>query len=181
MPGALRRARATASSTTRSSRTPSVTEGQIASGQLDQIVDQGAELLGLLDHVGQHVIALVGLELAAGQQHLDVGAQARHRGAELVRGVGDELALGTDRFVEVVAGMLEALEHRVEARGQLSDLVVGMDVDAAAEILGLADVLGGLGHLGQRREDPARGGAPERGGEGDAARAQQDEDRRAGG
>ena len=48
-------------------------------------------------------------------QHLDVRAQARDGRAELVRGVGDELALGVHRGVQRVHRALERVEHRVEA------------------------------------------------------------------
>ena len=132
MLGALRRARATDSSTIRSSRTSSAAlGGQVAAGELDQVADERAQLLALLDDVGEQPLAVLVVELGAGQQHLDVGAQAGHRRAQLVRGVGDELALGAHRFVERGARVLEALEHRVEAGRQLADLVVGVDREAA--------------------------------------------------
>ena len=136
-----------------------IAAGLVAAGQLDQVVDERAQLLGLLDHVGEQAAAVLGVELAALEQHLDVRAQARHRRAQLVRGVGDELALGAHRFVERVARALQAVEHRVEAGRQLADLVVGVDAQAAGEVLGLADVLGGLRDLAERAQD-APGGQP---------------------
>jgi hypothetical protein len=51
-----------------------------------------------------------------GEGHVDLGAQHRQRGPQLVAGVGDEAALR-------VEGRLEAFEHRVEGVGQLGDLV----------------------------------------------------------
>ena len=88
-------------------------------------------------------------------EHLDVRAQRRHRRAQLVRGVGDELALGGDRA-------LQRVEHRVEARGQLADLVLARDLDPAAEVLGLRDVARRLGHAHHRGHEAARGEPPER-------------------
>ena len=103
------------------------------------------------------------------EQDLDVGAQAGDRRAQLVRGVGDELALGAHRLVQRLARGLEAVEHRVEAGGELAHLVVGVDVEALGEVLGLADLLGDVGHLGQRRQHAAGGHAAEDRGERDAA------------
>ena len=49
----------------------------VAAGELDQVADEPAELLGLLDHVAQRAARRSpSVELAAGQQDLDVGAQA---------------------------------------------------------------------------------------------------------
>ena len=156
MPGALRRARASDSAATPSRRTSSVVGARlVAAGELDQVADERAELLALLDDVGEQAPAILGLELDLLEQDLDVGAQARHRRAQLVRGVGDELALGADGLVERLARGLQAVEHRVEVGGELADLVVGVDVDAPGEVVGLADLLGDLGHLGQRRQHPA--------------------------
>ena len=88
-----------------------------------------------------------------------------------MRGVGDQLPLGPDRLVELVARALQAHEHRVEASGQLADLVVGVNVNAAGEVLGLGDVLGRLRDLGQRRQHAPRGQTPEHERERDAAGA----------
>ena len=54
------------------------------------------------------------------------------------------------------ARLLEPLEHLVEAGRELADLVVGVDREALAEVVGLADQLGGVRHLRQRAR--ARGG-----------------------
>ncbi len=110
-----------------------------------------------------------------GHQHLDVRAQARDRRAQLVRGVGHELSLRAHRLVERGTRALEALDHRVEARGKLAHLVVGVVLDPAREVLGFGDVLRGLGDLGQRREHAPCRQASEAGGERDPARAQQEQ------
>ncbi len=143
----------------------------VAARQLDQVAHERRQLLALLDDVGEQAAAVLRVELAALEQHLDVRPQARNRRAQLMRGVGDQLALGAHRLVERRAGALQPVEHGVEAPGELADLVVGVDPDAPAQVLGLADVLGRLGDLAQRREHPARGDPAERGGERDARRA----------
>ncbi len=89
----------------------------VAARELDQVGDEHAELGRLLLDVLQQPRALVGRQRLGLGQHLDVRAQAGDRRAQLVRGVGDELALGGDRA-------LERVEHRVEVLGQLADLVV---------------------------------------------------------
>ena len=93
-----------------------------------------------------------------------------------MRGVGDQLALGAHRLVERRARALEPLEHRVEARGELADLVVGVDPQPVREVVGLADLLGGLSDLGERREHAAGGDPTERGRERDPAGAQEEQD-----
>ena len=85
-----------------------------------------------------------------------------------MRGVGHELALGGDRA-------LERVEHRVEVRGQLADLVLGLDLDPPPEVLGRGDVPRGLGDVHDRRDDVARGEPPERDREPDAADADERE------
>jgi hypothetical protein len=115
----------------------------VAARELDDVGDQRAELLGLGADVLQQPAPVVGGQLAAREQHLDVRAQRRDRRAQLVRRVGDELALRVGGVVERTARPLERVEHRVEARRHPPDLVVAGDLDAPAEILGLGDVLRG--------------------------------------
>ena len=124
-PGARRRTRATARSTTSARSTGSTDVGQrLVAGQLDQVADQRGQLLDLGAHVVEQLGAglrrqprrrLVGL----GEQ-VEVGAQRGERGAQLVAGVGDQLALP-------VARGGQRGEHLVERRGQPGDLVVALD------------------------------------------------------
>ena len=132
-------------------------------GQRDEVGDEVAELLGLLDDVVEQRAAVGLAHRRRVAQDLDVRAQRGHRRAQLVRGVGHELALLGLRG-------LQAREHRVEARGHAPDLVVAVRVDAPAEVAGGLDVLGRLGQLGHRgddapREQPAHAGR-ERGADG---------------
>lgn len=73
-----------------------------------------------------------------------------------MRRVGDELALGGDRVGQCRAGGLQVVEHGVEAIGHAPDLVVAAVLDAAREVVGRLDVLGRVGHLGDRRQDLTR-------------------------
>src|SRR5499427_5774910 len=65
----------------------------VAAGQVDQVPDQAGELFDLRDDVLEQPVAVGSLEVRGALQYLDVRAKARKRGAELVGGVGDELAL----------------------------------------------------------------------------------------
>ncbi len=90
------------------------------------------------------------------------------RGAQLVRRVGDELALCAIR-------VLEPGEHRIEARGQATELVAAADLDPLREIAGLRHTLGGLGQPADRRQRRARHDQPEAGGDSDSAERDRDE------
>ena len=114
----------------------------LAAREFDQIVHQQRQLLDLLDHVGEQALAFVGLHVVRLLQDLDVRAQAGDGRAQLVRGVGHQLALRVHGCVERAHRALERVEHRVEARRQAPDLVFPGGLDPAAEILGEGDVLG---------------------------------------
>ena len=101
------------------------------------------------DHVAQQRAPLALLELGAGEQDLHVGAQRGHRGAQLVRGVGHEPALGGLRG-------LHAVEHGVEALRHAPDLVLAARPDAATEVAGGLDVLGRARELGDRAGSTGR-------------------------
>ena len=90
------------------------------------------------------------LPVRLGEQ-VEVGAQRRQRGAQLVPGVGDELALP-------VARGGQRGQHRVERARQPGDLVVALDLDRV-ELLGAGDVLGGVGQPAHRSQAVA-GDAP---------------------
>ena len=97
--------------------------GLLAAGEFDQVVHQQRQLADLLDDVGQQALAFVDLHVLRLLEDLDVRAQAGDGRAQLVRGVGDQLALGVDGRVERAHRVLERVEHRVEADRQAPDLV----------------------------------------------------------
>ena len=68
-----------------------------AAGQLDDVAHERRQLVELRDDVGAQALA-IGLGQPVGVlQHLDVGAQAGDRRAQLVAGVRDEVALRLGR------------------------------------------------------------------------------------
>ena len=81
----------------------------LRAGELDQLRDERRHLAELLDHVAEQPLAVLRRERPLAGEHLDVRAQARQRGTQLVGSVRDELPLGAAR-------LLERREHRVEAR-----------------------------------------------------------------
>ena len=114
------------------------------SKRLDQaflLLADGEELLA---RVPVGVDARVGI--AEGE--LEQGALEREGGAQLVRGVGDELSLRLE-------GRLEAGEQSVDGGAELLELVVGpFEVEPAVEVAG-GDVAGGLGDRAQRAQGAA--------------------------
>ena len=69
--------------------------GVAVAGELDEVGDEVAELLGLLDDVVEQRVALGLRQVRRVAQDLDVRAQARDRRAQLVRRVGDQPPLGS--------------------------------------------------------------------------------------
>ena len=115
-PGAWRRARSTASATSASSRTSSRT-GRARRRARARSGRRPARRAPRPGPARRRAAARARRRRAGLGQHLDVGAQRGDRRAQLVRGVGHELALGGDRA-------LQRVEHRVEAGRELADLVV---------------------------------------------------------
>ena len=133
----------------------------IAARELDELGDEHGHLLELLGDVAQQALALSGRQLLVPREHLDVGAQARQRRAQLVRGVGDELSLRLRR-------RLERREHRVEGRGEARELVAPVLLDSPREVARLRHLLSGVGETAHRREHRARDDDAKRGGDGHA-------------
>jgi hypothetical protein len=127
--------------------------GGLAAREIDEVVGEAGQLRGLRGGAIEQRAATLARDVGVVAQDLDVRAQAGDRRTQLVRRVGDELALDAHRLGERV-------EHCVEARGQAGDLVVAVDLDAAREVAGLRDVVGGGGELAQRRDRPRRTSRP---------------------
>jgi hypothetical protein len=85
-------------------------------GELHDVADERGELVELLDDVPAQTLAILGLQARGVLEDLDVGAQGGDRGAQLVAGVGDQVALGLQRARECV-------ERGVEAGGEPGELV----------------------------------------------------------
>jgi hypothetical protein len=97
--------------------------GAGAAGELDHVGHERGQLVELPDHVRPQGLALMGGQAVGLAKGLDVGAQAGDRRAQLVAGVGDQLALGLD-------GALERVERRVEAAREAGELVPARRVHA---------------------------------------------------
>ena len=65
-------------------------------GEQQQVVDQPADAGDLALHVLLGAAHVVGGRVLLGGQHLELAADHRDRRAQLVRGVGDELALALE-------------------------------------------------------------------------------------
>ena len=102
-------------------------------------------------------LALLALEHLLEQ--LEVGQHGGQGRAQLVRGVGDELALAREGRLRLGSRLVERVEHPVQRAGELGDLVLGLRVgDAARGVAGALDRARGLGQLGDRSHRAARGG-----------------------
>ena len=141
-----------------------------AARELDDVADERGQLVELRDDVGAQALAL-GLGQPVGVlEHLDVGAQAGDRRAQLVAGVGHEVALRLDRA-------LERVERRVEAAREAGELVLALDLEPLREVGVGRQRLGAAGEARDRRERGARDDAAEHGRheDADAADGEQDE------
>ena len=140
----------------------------VAPRQVDEVPHQDGQLVDLALDLLEQALAL-GRRQIAGAQHLEIRPQRRDRRAELVRGVGHELALRPRGVLERAGGLLQRVQHGVERVGEARELVVARGIDPAAEILGLGDVLGGLRQPLHRRHCRARHEPAEHHGEGHSA------------
>ena len=136
--------------------------GLVVAGELDEVADQRGQLLQLRDEIRAQPVAVAGVGRTAAGEHLEVGPQRGERRAQLVRGVGDELALRPLRA-------LERLEHRVERGRQARDLVIPAGRDPPREVARAGHVLRRLGELGHRPDRRAGGEPGEERGEHDPA------------
>ena len=140
-------------------------------GEVDQVADEVGQLLELVDDVGEQRAAVLVGEQVGVDEDLDVGAEAGERRAELVGGVGDELALGVHRS-------LERREHLVEAGGEGGELVVAVGVDPPAQVAGRGHLLGGPAEALDGRHRGPGDQVAERAGEPDPPEADECEDHR---
>ena len=125
---------------------------RVGAGQEQQVAHQPAHPPGRAQR-GLGRLGLLAVELLG--QQLEVGQHAGQRRAQLVRGVGDELALAVEHRQGVAARGVERREHSLQRPGQLGDLVLGLGMgDAAARVPGALDLPGGVGQLDDRAHRP---------------------------
>ena len=134
----------------------------------EHVLHEAAHALDLQRHELLDAPHLGRVGLVGEGEHLELAADDRQRGAQLVRGVGDERRLAVER-------VLEAVEHVVEGLGQHAHLVVaGGDLHPRAEVAGV-DARRHARHAPQRGRH-ARGdreAARERGQDRERAREQE--------
>ena len=144
---------------------------RVLARELDDIADEGAQLVDLGPYVRQQCGPLDGVQgratlgglAVALREEVQVGAQARQRGAQLVPGVGNQPVLP-------IAGLGQRGEHRVEADRESGDLVIG---GAGVDLDGLGparpgDVLRGGGQPPDRSQPRPGDDEAGEGGESDA-------------
>ena len=119
----------------------------VAPGQLGQVAHDVGQLLQLHEDVVDQHGAVLGAQLVDPADHLEVGAQAGERGAQLVRGVEHQLALGAPR-------RLERLEQPVEGAAEPAQLVGAARLEPARDVGRLGQV---LDRVGERVERDQRG------------------------
>ena len=123
--------------------------GLVGVGEQEQILDQPLHAIDLGARDPLHAPDLVGVRILLHGQDLELAAEDRQRRPQLVRGVGQERVLPSER-------LLQRVEHLVERPGQDADLVV-----AAAELhprteVALLDPPGHARHPAQRRRHAGR-------------------------
>ena len=111
--------------------------------QEQQVVHEPGHAVELVGHQLERLAPLLGVVA----HHVEVAADDRDRGAQLVARVADERLLARKR-------LLEPVEHLVEGAREVGELVVALDRDAPREI-GLADRARGVAQQAQRREHAA--------------------------
>ena len=137
---------------------PQRCHARLHAGELEQVTDQGADPLGLVDRAAE--VGGVGRADAVGEV-LERGSERGEWRPELVGHRGHEVAL-----LAVDGGELG--RHLVERPGQLADLVGRLGVHPPA-VVAPGHPAGRLGHLSQRRghADGEQLGEGEREGDGD--------------
>src|SRR5262245_33250081 len=93
---------------------------RVVPGKLDEVLNQNRELLTLSVDIGKKLTTVLVGQAAAScalDEEVEIGAQARKGGPQLMPCVGHQLLLA-------LSGTRQGCEHRVEARRQPGQLVV---------------------------------------------------------
>ncbi len=123
-------------------------EAALAAGEREQGFDQAFLLLADGEQLLAGVPVGVDARVGVAERELEQGAFERERGAQFVRGVGDELPLR-------VEGRFETCEQSIERGAELLELVVGpLESEPAVEVAG-GDLASGVGDRAQRTQGAA--------------------------
>ena len=122
--------------------------GALGSGEHEQIVDQTGDPRDLVLQERLDALQLLGARVRVGGEHLELALHHGQGRPQLVRGVGDELALRLERGFETV-------EHVVERFGQHPDLAgAGLGGRHARPQVAAVDAGGQRSKPPQRRRYP---------------------------
>ena len=130
-------------------------------GQHEKVLDQAAHPAGLSLDAAHGAGHLRGLAHGALPVQLGVAADRCQRGAQLVGGVGDELAHPLLGGLTRGEGLLDLGEHGVERARQRRHLVVGLPGRDAPCQVARGDRGGGVLDLAERPEGPPHGIPPD--------------------
>ena len=123
-------------------------DGPTVAGGLDQVADQGRELLDRPDRGAKDALAPFDGQVRPREQ-LDVRAVRGERRPQLVRGVRDQLLLSLLRLVE-------GRQHHVEIGREACQLVPAADWDPPVEVTRGAHLAHGPGERTHRSEHRVR-------------------------
>ncbi len=138
-------------------------------GESEEVVDEAAESFAVAGDGCFEAVALGPFGLFA-QEGLDACLEGGDRGAELVRGVGEEAAGGGVAGACFLDRCLEGVDHLVEGCGEAAELGVGAAGIEAELRVAVGDACRGLDDRGERAKGGAgalkdeEGGERERGG-----------------
>ena len=125
---------------------------RVRAREQQQVGHQPAHALGRAQgRLGR--LALVALE--HDRQQLQVGEHAGQRRAQLVRDVGDELALALEHLLGLGARLVQRAQHALQRARQLGDLVLGLGPRHLERGVARAlDLARHAGQLGDRAHGP---------------------------
>ena len=120
----------------------------VALGQQQQLIDERAEAAALVDDFAQQVLVFVDRAIAV-ERHFDRALDGGQRRAQLVGGVGDELAVA----VQIVG---DQVEKAIDRRRQLVQFVAGAADRQSLFHAARPQPIGGVNDLRERMRGPAR-------------------------
>ncbi len=95
----------------------------IGAREEEQLRDHSRHAVRFYPHVGQGPRLKIWVALSNLPDHIQRREHDRQRRAQLVRHVGQKLALQVVEGLDLAVGLLQGLQHPVDGRGEASDLV----------------------------------------------------------
>ena len=135
----------------------------LEASESEEVVDEAAESLDVADDGGFEAVALGPFGLFA-QEGFGARLQGGDRGAQLVRGVGEEAPGCSVAGACFLDGTLEGVDHLVEGGGEAAELSVGTARLKAQLGVTVCDAGRGLDDGGERAQCRAGAAEDEHGG-----------------